>query len=165
MACATGHCCFWGFAGALRRSELVGVDRSHLHFIRKGVKVFLPWPWTGTGETIGIPHGSHSETCPVLALRAWLELLPAGDGPVFRPFDRWGHVRQTGLTDGWVAKVVKRYVESIGLDPEQFAGHSLRAGLILSAAVGGATERSIMKQTRHRSAYASAGTFAMLTCR
>ena len=65
-----------------------------------------------------------------------------------------GHVRQTGLTDGWVAKVVKRYVESIGLDPDHFAGRSLRAGFIMSAAVGGATERSIMKQTRHRSAYA-----------
>jgi len=58
-----------------------------------------------------------------------------------------GHVRQTGPSDEWVAAVVKKYVQSIGLDPDQFAGHSLRAGLATSAAVGGATERSIMNQT------------------
>jgi hypothetical protein len=55
------------------------------------------------------------------------------------------------LTGEWVAEVVKQYVQSIGLDPDQFAGHSLRAGLATSAAVGGATERSIMNQTRLRS--------------
>jgi integrase len=71
---------------------------------------------------------------------------------VFRPFDRWGHIRATRLTDEWVAQIVKHCVESIGLDPDQFAGHSLRAGLATSAAAGGATERSIMNQTRHRSA-------------
>jgi integrase len=70
---------------------------------------------------------------------------------VFRPFDRWGHIRQTGLTDEWVAEVVKRYVQSIGLDPDQFAGHSLRAGLAISAAASGASERSIMNHTRHSS--------------
>src|SRR5437660_1030904 len=111
----------------------------------------MPTPKTGGGETIAIRYGTHSETCPVLALRAWLELLPAAGGPVFRPFDRWGHIRQTGLTDEWVAAVVKRYVQSIGMDPDQFAGHSLRAGSATSAAGGGATERAIMTQTRHRS--------------
>jgi integrase len=31
------------------------------------------------------------------------------------------------------------------------SGHSLRSGLATSAAEGGASERSIMEQTRHRS--------------
>jgi hypothetical protein len=84
-------------------------------------------------------------------LRAWLELLPDGGGPVFRRFDRWGHICEARLTADWVAEVIKRYVRLIGLDPDQFAGHSLRAGLVTSAASGGATEMSIMNQTRHRS--------------
>jgi integrase len=141
-----------GFVGAFRRSELVGIDCSHLRFVAEGVTVFLPISGTEVGETIGIPYGKHPDTCPVRALRAWLELLPAGGGPVFRPFDRWGHIRQTGLTDEWVANVVKRYVQSIGMDPDQFAGHSLRSGLAVSAASAGAVERSMMNQTRHRSA-------------
>ena len=41
--------------------------------------------------------------------------------------------------------------KAAGLDPAQFAGHSLRAGLATSAAMAGAEERDIMRQTRHRS--------------
>jgi integrase len=144
-----------GFAGAFRRAELVAIDRAHLSFDPDGVKVFLATSKTdqeGAGQTIGIPYGTHPETCPVLALRAWLDLLPADGGPVFRRFDRWGHIRRTRLTAEWVAEVVKHYVEPIGLDPEQFAGHSLRAGLATSAAAGGAAEWDIMRQTRHKSA-------------
>jgi hypothetical protein len=36
-----------------------------------------------------------------------------------------------------------------GLDPQAFSGHSLRSGL--ATAEGGATERAILDQTRHRS--------------
>jgi integrase len=46
---------------------------------------------------------------------------------------------------------VKRYVEAAGLDATKFAGHSLRSGLATSAAAAGASERSIMNQTGHRS--------------
>ena len=38
-----------------------------------------------------------------------------------------------------------------GLDPAKYAGHSLRAGHATSAVIAGASERSIMNQTRHRS--------------
>jgi hypothetical protein len=84
---------------------------------------------------VGRPRRSESrtatinETCRVLALWAWFELLPPDHGPVFRPFDRGGHIRPTRLRDEWVAQVVKRYVQSIGMDPDHFASHSLRAGL------------------------------------
>jgi integrase len=50
-----------------------------------------------------------------------------------------------------VGIVVKRYVEGLGLDPSQFAGHSLRAGLATSAAAAGKSEGAIMGQTGHRS--------------
>jgi integrase len=37
------------------------------------------------------------------------------------------------------------------LAPEEFSGHSLRAGLATSAAEAGQQERDIMQQTRHKS--------------
>jgi hypothetical protein len=46
---------------------------------------------------------------------------------------------------------VKRAAELAGLDAARYAGHSLRAGLATSAAIAGAEERDIMRQTRHKS--------------
>jgi integrase len=50
-----------------------------------------------------------------------------------------------------VAYIVKRSVERIGFEVGEFAGHSLRAGLATQAAMNGASELAIMKQTGHRS--------------
>ncbi len=55
------------------------------------------------------------------------------------------------LTDQTIRLVVKRYCEAAGMDSKAFAAHSLRAGLATWAAIGGASERSIMNQTGHRS--------------
>jgi hypothetical protein len=47
--------------------------------------------------------------------------------------------------------VVKKLALRAGLDATAYAGQSLRAGHATSAAIAGASERSIMKQTGHRS--------------
>lgn len=39
----------------------------------------------------------------------------------------------------------------MGFAPEEFSGHSLRAGFATSAAAAGANERDIMEHTRHKS--------------
>jgi integrase len=57
-------------------------------------------------------------------------------------------VRVSGID---VARIVKKLVERAGLDTAKYAGHSLRAGHATSAAIAGASERSIMNQTGHRS--------------
>jgi len=49
---------------------------------------------------------------------------------------------------GPAAKLV---AAAAGLDPERFAGHSLRAGLATAAALADVPEHAIMRQTRHRS--------------
>ena len=46
---------------------------------------------------------------------------------------------------------MKRTAAAAGLDPERFAGHSLRAGLATAAAMADVPEHAIMRQTRHRS--------------
>jgi integrase len=55
------------------------------------------------------------------------------------------------LSGAAVALVVKRHAGAAGLDASKFSGHSLRAGLATSAAIAGASDRSIMNQTGHRS--------------
>jgi len=49
-----------------------------------------------------------------------------------------------------VALVVKRHAEAVGLDPDTFAGHSLRAGFLTSAADAGADVLRMMEVSRHR---------------
>jgi site-specific recombinase XerD len=143
-----------GFAGAFRRSEVVALDVGDLDFGRDGLTVTLRRSKTdqeGVGRKIGIPYGSNPETCPVRVLQAWLEAVGAASGPVFRAINRHGKVRQRRLAPADVARIVKKLALRAGLDPAKYAGHSLRAGHATAAAVAGASERSIMAQTGHRS--------------
>jgi integrase len=143
-----------GCSGAFRRSELVGLDRSDIQFAREGLVVAIRRSKTdqdGTGRRIGIPLGGNPETCPVKSLQQWLDRSGITAGPLFRPVNRYGKMAAKRLSTNAVASIVKRYAKAVGLDPRLFSGHSLRAGLATSAAAAGASERSIMNQTRHRS--------------
>ena len=141
------------FAGALRRSELVGLDVAHITEGTDGLTVRLRRSKTdqeGAGRTIGVPFGSNPVTCPVRAWLAWLEISGITEGPAFCPVDRHDHIGTTRLSGQAVALVLKRHAARVGLDPAEFAGHSLRAGLATSAAAAGVPERVIADQTGHR---------------
>ena len=84
-------------------------------------------------------------------MQAWMEAAGINAGPVFRSINRHGQVKAARLSGIDVARVVKKLVERAGLDPAKYAGHSLRAGHATSAAIAGASERSIMNQTGHKS--------------
>jgi integrase len=143
-----------GFASALRRSELVGLNVEDLTETNDGLVVKVRRSKTdqeGEGREIGVPFGSNPSTCPVRCTRTWLEMSGIESGPLFRSVDRYGRLGDTALSDKAVALVVKRAAEAAGLDPARFAGHSLRSGMATSAARGGATEAQIMEQTGHRS--------------
>jgi integrase len=143
-----------GFAGAFRRSELVGLDVGDCAFGKDGLTVTLRRSKTdqdGAGRKIGIPYGANPETCPVRTLQEWLEVSGIASGPLFRSVSRHGQVQPGALSGIDVARVVKKLAERAGLDAGKYAGHSLRAGHATSAAMAGASERSIMRQTGHRS--------------
>jgi integrase len=105
----------------------------------------------GLGLSVDIPYGANSETCPVRVLQAWTEAAAVTAGPLFRSVNRHGQVQPTRQSDLTVARVVKKLAALAGLDPVKYAGHSLRSGHATAAAMAGASERSIMKQTGHRS--------------
>ena len=53
------------------------------------------------------------------------------------------------LTDRSIAEIVKRYAGRIGLNVDDFAAHSLRAGFVTTAADGDVELTRIMDVTRH----------------
>lgn len=141
-----------GFAGAFRRSELVALEVADLAFVDEGLQVTLRRSKTdqeAEGRRVGVPHGQ-PETCPVRAVRAWLEAAGITEGPVFRAVTRHGKVGGP-LSGRSVARVVKRSARAVGLESAGYAGHSLRAGLVTAAARAGKSEAAIMRQTGHRS--------------
>jgi site-specific recombinase XerD len=141
-----------GFAGAFRRSELVALDVGHLHETEEGLRVLIAASKTdqeAEGATVAITRGA--EACPVRALREWLEAARIESGPIFRPINKAGTVSAARLTDRSVANIVKAYAGRAGLDEKLFAGHSLRAGFLTSAAAAGKSIFKMMDQSRHKS--------------
>lgn len=143
-----------GFAGGFRRSEIVCLNVKDLNFTREGLIINLRYSKTdqeGKGRKVGIPYGTNYNTCPVRSLQLWLEESGITSGPLFRSVNRYGSLQEGRLSDKTVALIVKRSAEAAGLDASNYSGHSLRAGLATSAAMNGASERSIMNQTGHKS--------------
>ena len=145
-----------GFAGALRRSEIVGVDREHLRFTPGGLRLLLPRSKTdaaGEGVELGIARGKRGETCPVRALERWLGDAGIAYGPVFVKVDRWGRIGHDRLCGDAVRGILLKRAGAAGLKPdagERLSPHGLRAGFVTEAYVAGARDEQVMQHTRHR---------------
>ena len=143
-----------GFAGGFRRSEIAALDVEDIEFREEGMIVTIRNSKTdqeGQGARVGIHYGNREKTCPVRALQTWLEVSETLSGPVFRYVDRHENIREGRLNALSITRIVKRCVERADLDPKDYGGHSLRAGLVTTAALNDAPISSIMKQTRHSS--------------
>jgi site-specific recombinase XerD len=141
-----------GFAGAFRRSELVALDVTDLEETEEGFRVSIRRSKTdqeGHGEVIAIVRGG--STCPVKAVKAWLEAAGISEGPVFRPVAKGGRLRTERLSAKAVCELVQRYAERLGLNPADFGAHSLRAGFLTSAARRGASVFKMRDVSRHKS--------------
>lgn len=154
-----------GFAGGLRRSEIVCLDRHKddttdsggwIELLEGGALIRLRGK-TGWRE-VEIGRGSSEQTCPVHALEQWLHYGKISFGPIFTSITRDGkRARETRLNDKHIARLIKACVLAAGLRPDLpdaervklYSGHSLRAGLASSAEVD---ERYVQKQLGHASA-------------
>ncbi len=143
-----------GFAGALRRSELVGLDVDDVGFETAGIVLRLRRSKTnqeGELEEVAVLYGSDPQTCPVRALQAWLATGAITEGPLFRAVDRAGRIGSGRLTARIVGERVKKIGARSGLDPQSYAAHSLRSGFATSAARANKSEAAIMRQGRWKS--------------
>jgi len=154
-----------GYAGGLRRSEIVSLDvhkddtpesGGWIEIMEKGALLTLNAK-TGWRE-VEIGRGSRHRTCPVHALEHWLHFAKIDFGPVFVRTSRDGtRALEARLSDKHVARLIKASVLRSGIRadlPETdrlalFSGHSLRAGLATSAMVD---ERHVQKHLGHASA-------------
>jgi len=154
-----------GYAGGLRRSEIVCLDihkddtpdsGGWIDILDDGVLLTLNAK-TGWRE-VEIGRGSSEQTCPVHALTQWLHFAKIDFGPVFVRSSRDGkRAIEARLSDKHVARLIKQTVLDAGIRsdlPEKdrlalFSGHSLRAGLASSAEVD---ERYVQKHLGHASA-------------
>ncbi|MGV1832879.1 tyrosine-type recombinase/integrase [Agrobacterium vitis] len=154
-----------GYAGGLRRSEIVGLDlkadqtedgRGWIEIFDKGMLVAVRGK-TGWRE-VEVGRGSSDATCPVAAVETWIKFAKLAHGPLFRRVT--GQSKAVGperLNDKEVARLVKRAAMAAGVRGDlseieraiKFSGHSLRAGLASSAEVD---ERYVQKQLGHASA-------------
>ena len=154
-----------GYAGGLRRSEIVSLDvhkddtsdsGGWIEILEDGALLTLNAK-TGWRE-VEIGRGSGDQTCPVYALEQWLHFAKIDFGPVFVRTSRDGtKALDARLSDKHVARLIKQTVLDAGIRsdlPEKdrltlFSGHSLRAGLASSAEVD---ERYVQKHLGHSSA-------------
>ncbi|GAJ95601.1 tyrosine-type recombinase/integrase [Rhizobium rhizogenes] len=154
-----------GYAGGLRRSEIVGLDlkvdqtedgRGWIEIFDKGMLIALRGK-TGWRE-VEVGRGSSDATCPVAAVETWIKFAKLAHGPLFRRVTGQGKsVAAERLNDKEIARLVKRTAMAAGIRGDlaeierhlKFAGHSLRAGLASSAEVD---ERYVQKQLGHASA-------------
>lgn len=154
-----------GFAGALRRSEITGLDLGRdqtedssgwIEILDKGMLVTLRGK-TGWRE-VEVGRGSSDVTCPVVAVETWIKFAKLAKGPLFRRVTGKGKdVGPDRLNDKAVARLVKSAALAAGVRGDlseaergqKFSGHSLRAGLASSAEVD---ERYVQRQLGHASA-------------
>ena len=102
-----------GFAGGLRRSEIVGLDcgpdqtedgSGWVEIFPEGALLTIRGK-TGWRE-VEIGRGSRSDTCPVALLETWLRLGRIARGPLFRAVARKnGGVGSERLTDKHVVRL------------------------------------------------------------
>lgn len=139
-----------GFACAMRRSELVALNVADIEHVDHGARITVrrsKTDQTGEGREIAVPSGGRLSVLE--ALSAWLETSGIEAGAIFRPITKGGAISDARLTDRSVADLVKHYAGKAGLEVADFAGHSLRAGFITSAADAGAELSRIMEVSRH----------------
>jgi integrase len=143
-----------GFASGMRRAELGALDVGDVTFERLGVVIRILRSKTdqkGKGQEVGVHRSPRKKVCPVRALEQWIAARGNWDGPLFPPVLRSGKVTGKRLQPRAIARVVKRAARRAGLDPKQYAGHSLRSGCATAAAAAGADIKAIADRLRHAS--------------
>jgi site-specific recombinase XerD len=149
-----------GWAGALRRVEIVELDREHIEFVPEGMIITIARSKTdqeGDGYLLGIPLAADNCYCPTRMMKRWLEWSSIDSGPLFPRIGSAGrhdhrHFSNTKrLTPRMVNHIIKRRMDRAGLDSTGYSGHSMRAGFVTTAIESGAPEGLVQIHTRHKS--------------
>ncbi len=145
-----------GFAGALRRSELVALQVEDVAVVAGGLRLRLLRGKTdqaGQGAEVGLPRGRHAETCPVRAFDDWQAVARRKAGPLFRRVSTAGGIGEAALHPDAVRRILAHRAGLAGLELagiERLSAHALRVGFITEAYGKGVRDEDIMRHTRHK---------------
>jgi len=145
----------FSFSSSRRRSELSSLDIEHIKLQEDGLVVFITKSKTdqeGKGESLLIPYGQNTFTCPVQAYLEWIDVAEIRSGPLFRPITKMGRPLPKRLSGASISTIVKKYIQLAGLESKEYGAHSLRAGFVTTARRKGKPDYQIMSQTGHSSA-------------
>lgn len=160
-----------GWAAALRRSELVGLDWEKRSAgdgsvtIEEGRGLVVSLPTSKGSQTEGVSVVIPCEDMPITceAIERWAQIAKLAPGePVFRPIDKGQRLQPGRLTGRSVARIVKVRIRELAQARgktreeaeelvQQFSGHSMRAGYATTAGAADMASYRIMQHTRHKS--------------
>lgn len=159
-----------GWAGALRRSELVGLDwmtpedgQGFVTVDAEAVRITLLSSKASQtdAETVVIPRADMQTAAT--SLLEWVAAAGVTPGqPIFRSVDQHGRIGLGRLTDHSVSRIIKVRVRDYARKrgngkaaskalAAAFSGHSLRAGFATTAARNKIPPYDIRNHTRHKS--------------
>ena len=152
-----------GFAGALRRSELAGIQLGDLERTDAGWQLTLPRSKGAqtSAALVPLPYGK-TELCPVRALTRWLAASGITEGAVFRrlwlPPSRAAHASPAlpvlgveTLTPRSIGRIVQIRAAAAGFVGHEFGGHSLKRGALSTGMAQGAHAAQLKRLGRHKS--------------
>lgn len=132
-----------GLVTGMRRSELAALTWADRTVEGDGIVLRIQRSKTdqeGKGRSVGVPPNTGNLVlCPVFAISTWEQQAPREKPTMFECGDRT------------ISNVIKRACVSVGLDPAEFGGHSLRRGMITEARRAGVQNSDVMAQSGHRS--------------
>jgi integrase len=162
-----------GWVMMARRSEIAALNVDDVLPTAEGLEVLVVASKTdqdADGCVVTVPYGGHPETCPVRLTTAWIDLVGAPSGPLFRPVDRHGRIggregfagryNRDRLTGQAVHDILTRAVGRAGLPGRRvvtdehgrktpgFTAHSLRSGSATTAYREGADLLAIARHGR-----------------
>jgi integrase len=150
----------FGFAGALRRSELVALNVEDVRMDADGLRLRIrrsKTDATGHGTEIGLPRGHFENTCPLRAFEAWQAVAQRSAGPLFRKISTRGNIGGAALHPDAVRRILSHRLAMAGLTAAdtgagfgRLSAHALRVGFITEAYAKGVRDEDIMAHTRHR---------------
>ncbi len=152
-----------GFAAALRRSELAGIQLGDLERTDHGYQLTLRRSKGAQTEAVlvPLPYGK-TELCPARALTRWLTAAEIKEGPVFRRL--WVPKRAIAgatpplpaigaepLTSRSICRIVQGRATAAGFLGKDFGGHSLKRGALTTGMQLGAHATHLKRLGRHKS--------------
>ena len=142
-----------GFKGALRRSEVVALKVADIDVSddRKTALVRIRTSKTdhyGVGQDVTIYASRNPDYCPIVWLIKWREVSGITTGVLF-PAIINNHIYERPISGANFAKIIKALCKKAGLNEKDYAGHSLRRGMLTSAVEAGAGLNDLRIHARH----------------